>query len=161
VVLPSLAADTSLLGEWARTVHDETALHGSPNRSGTPVNVLPEETPVRVVAATGSWYRVRLPDGTVGYIVAEDTEPTSEPLRAADAENHAVLAAMANFSGSSGNALAMVAPGTSLEVLGTFGELALVRNGGVSGWVRRTLISGECASGDGTESQNCQQSKLK
>jgi hypothetical protein len=68
---------------------------------------------------------------------------------------------MPNFSGSWGNALAMVAPGASLEVLGTFGELALVRNGDVSGWVRRTLISGECASGDEMESQNCQQSKLK
>ena len=42
---------------------------------------LSQYTVARVMAGAGDWYRIRLPDGQSGYILARLSEPVDEPLR--------------------------------------------------------------------------------
>jgi hypothetical protein len=44
------------------------------------VGELPQHTALRVLAGSGEYFRVALPDGATGYVAARLTEPTERPL---------------------------------------------------------------------------------
>ena len=68
---PSLTADLNALGREARAQGEGASLRRSPSNRGAVLADLGPATPVRVLGATGSWYRILLPDGRMGY-----TDPT-------------------------------------------------------------------------------------
>ena len=76
-----VSADTSELGSWARTARDSLRLRLSPAEQAPVLIRLPRHTPVRTLGASGSWYRVRLPDGAQGYVSARMIEPADSPIR--------------------------------------------------------------------------------
>ena len=85
------------------------------------------------MAAAGSWYRVRLPDGQAGFVAARLTEAANEPLR-----NQIVAHTSPLVSGPSDSAPMMeaVQAGTGVSVLGTFeGFLYVQSPGGNTGWM--------------------------
>ncbi len=134
-----LAADTGLLGSLART-SDATMLRGAPGARADTLLDLPRFTPLRVLAATGAWYRVRLPDGSTGYLASTRVEPASravETTRVAVAQ--AVLAKPASVV-TPDVVMAQAAVGESVDVLGRFGGYRLVRVGGGVGWVTSLTI---------------------
>ena len=59
----------------------ELPLRIAPSSDADSADELPRHTPLRVLAAAGAWYRVRLPDGRTGYVAARSVEPASAPLR--------------------------------------------------------------------------------
>ncbi|MCA9762066.1 MAG: M23 family metallopeptidase [Gemmatimonadetes bacterium] len=65
-----LRADTTRLGAPARTAPRLAALRAGPSRRDTTLREVPAGTSVVVMAATSSWYRVQLDDGTAGYVEA-------------------------------------------------------------------------------------------
>lgn len=74
--LPATTVDVELPGAWARPRSEGVRLRSAPSRSAKVVAELPADQPFRVLAAAGEWYRVRLPDGSQGYVagrLAEDT----------------------------------------------------------------------------------------
>lgn len=73
-----LVADTARLGDWVRARAASAALHDSPAPRADTLRHLPPETPARVVAAVGEWYRVRLEDGSAGFVRARTMEPTGD-----------------------------------------------------------------------------------
>ena len=94
---------------------------------------LEEHTPLRVLAATGSWYRVRLPDGQDGFVAARLTEATNLPLR-----NQVIANASDLVSGPSLTAPVMesVEAGTGVSVLGSFDGFLYVQSPrGYTGWM--------------------------
>lgn len=74
-LLPELTADVALLGARVRSANDGIRLRASPGRQGEIVRELGPGTPLRVLGASGDWYRVRLPDGSDGFVAARLTEP--------------------------------------------------------------------------------------
>ena len=82
---PNLTAPLEHLGDWTRTVDAGIRLREGPSTGAEVVTELEESTPLRVLAALGSWYRVRLPDGRYGFVAARLTEavaePTAKPVR--------------------------------------------------------------------------------
>lgn len=73
---PSTTVDPALAGGWARPTTDGVRLRSGPSREAGIVSELSATTAFRVLAASGDWYRVRLPDGSQGYVagrLAEDT----------------------------------------------------------------------------------------
>jgi hypothetical protein len=76
-----VSADTSELGSWARTARDALPMRLSPTEQAPVLTELPRHTPVRTLGASGSWYRVRLPDGAQGYLSARTIEPADSPIR--------------------------------------------------------------------------------
>jgi SH3-like domain-containing protein len=96
------------------------------------LTTLAAATPLQIDGAAGSWFRVRLPDGTAGYVASRLVESTRRavghtdvatgtPMRDRPAANAAVIA---------------TAPGGALPVIGEFADYALVETaGGLTGWV--------------------------
>jgi murein DD-endopeptidase MepM/ murein hydrolase activator NlpD len=132
--LPRLTADTTLLGRWARTTRDGSELRSSPNANATATTLLERATAMHVLAATGAWLRVRLPDGSVGYVHSANAEAASTAIETADAAEHTTIVANTTRRDAPGNALAILAPGSTVEVLARFGVISLLRAGNVSGW---------------------------
>ena len=68
--LPELTADLALLGVRVRPVNDGIRLRAAPGRRGEIVRELDPRTRLRVLGASGDWFRVRLPDGSDGFVAA-------------------------------------------------------------------------------------------
>jgi murein DD-endopeptidase MepM/ murein hydrolase activator NlpD len=73
-----LVADTGAIGRWVRVVRSPALRNGPATSADTALTLTPGAS-VRVVAATGDWYRVRLPDGVLGYVPARSTDQTRNP----------------------------------------------------------------------------------
>jgi len=76
---PEITADADLLGVQVRPRNDGIRLRAGP---GTRIEILRELDPeheMRVLGASGDWFRVRLPDGGAGYVAARLTEPVNAP----------------------------------------------------------------------------------
>lgn len=71
-----LVADTSRLGEPARTTVSSAVVLNAPAERGDMVRRVRRDTPIQIVGATGRWYRVQLEDGVAGYMPARSTEST-------------------------------------------------------------------------------------
>ncbi len=132
-ILPDASAPLDHLGAWTRTVSPGIRLREAPNSRAPVVSELEESTPLRVLAASGSWYRVRLPDGRDGFVAARLTEAVVEPLRNQFVESASVL-----FSSPSRVSPVMedVEAGTDVAVLGSYeGFLYVQSPDGHTGWL--------------------------
>jgi SH3-like domain-containing protein len=93
---------------------------------------VPAATPLQVDAAAGAWFRVRLPDGTAGFIASRVVESTRRAVGRTDVASGTPLrdrpAANAAIIGTS--------PGGALPVIGAFADYALVETAdGLTAWV--------------------------
>ena len=75
--LPDSPRDSAVagLGNWARTRTDAVRLRASPERNASIVSQLEQGTVVRLVGAVQEWRRVRLADGTAGFVANWLLEP--------------------------------------------------------------------------------------
>ena len=78
--LEELTADLEQLGEWVRLLDDGIRLRAAPGSRADVVRELPRYTALRVLAGSGEYFRVALPDGRIGYVAARLTEPVDEPF---------------------------------------------------------------------------------
>ena len=132
---PRLAADTSLLGDWARVVRAGATLRSAASPASTRIAELERNTVVRLVGAVGGWYRVRLPNGSSGYLAWSSVEAADH---AADVATVTTAAPISASPDRSADVIAAVKPGDSVTVLGNFGGYLLVRvDGAEAGWMLR------------------------
>jgi murein DD-endopeptidase MepM/ murein hydrolase activator NlpD len=135
-VLAELTADVAELGAWRRTGRSEIRLRVAPSGRAEVVRALDRYTPVRVLAGSGSWYRVRLPDGATGYVAARLTEALDRPLetRMASAPSPLLREPVAGAA-----VVSELDAGLALPVLGLYGRYLYVRApGGAAGWIDGT-----------------------
>ncbi len=133
--LEARTADVGRLGAWMRLEDGGTRLRGAPGTDAVVVGELDEHAPVRVLGASGGWYRVRLPDGRSGFVAARLTEATDRPV-----DTRLTRAAEPVRAAPDGSAPVMeeLAPGARLDVLGRFGAYLYVQApSGRAGWVDR------------------------
>jgi murein DD-endopeptidase MepM/ murein hydrolase activator NlpD/SH3-like domain-containing protein len=137
--VPRLVADTTRLGTWSRTPNERTLLRAAPDTESQPVMPLPRHTPLRIIAAVGSWYRVRLPDGATGYVASRLTEPLERAVRTASRDQPRQLLARPVEAPRPQDVIAEVSAGEPVSVLGYYGGFALVRarEGGSWGWIEQ------------------------
>jgi murein DD-endopeptidase MepM/ murein hydrolase activator NlpD len=134
--LPAMTAELDRLGEWRRLSAASVSLTVAPDSRSEAIRELVPRTALRVLAGSGSFYRVRLPDGEVGYVPARQTELADEPM-----ESQIVASAASVLSGPRSNAPTMsrLASGTEVPVLGRFGDYLYVRSpDGRIGWLAET-----------------------
>jgi SH3-like domain-containing protein len=135
-VLARLVADTALLGEWVRTPSDGIVVRAAPEQKADAIGTLARHDAFRVVAAVGDWYRVRLPDGLMGYVTARLTESAMQAVRVATVAQASPILARPSGAVHTSDVMAHVVAGDSVAVLGQFGGYLLVRaNGGREGWL--------------------------
>lgn len=131
--VPELTADTERLGAWNRVRNGGVRLRTAPGSRGDVVRELDRHTPLRILAGSGSFFRVRLPDATTGYVAARLTEPVATPLaRETVAAAGAVLTAPTDDSA----VLVRLDTETEVPVIGRFGDYVYVRTAsGDTGWL--------------------------
>lgn len=125
--------DLEFLGRWMRIARDGTRFYRSGADLPSTDEVLAEHTSVRIVGAEGSRFRVYLPDGRHGYVLAADLESSEFPFEERVASSAATVRTV-----PAGDAPGVeeIAPGKSLPVIGLFGEYSHVATGeGRTGWV--------------------------
>jgi len=133
---PPLAADTTMLGAWTRTPKDRIALRDRPDGRATQLGSMPRHTAMRVLAAVGDWYRVRLPDRTTGYVIARSIEPALDAVETATLKRGNAVLSQPGDTSRPAEIIAEMAAGDSVAVLGRFGDYLLMRTpAGRAGWV--------------------------
>jgi murein DD-endopeptidase MepM/ murein hydrolase activator NlpD len=128
-----LAVDAARLGGWSRSADENVALLASPRRRADVIVTLEPHTPLRVFGGTGDYFRVRLPDGRVGYVSGRLTESVETPLR-----SEALLVDSQVYDRPLMRApvMAHLSAGEELPVLGSYGRFLYVRTPrGSSGWL--------------------------
>ncbi len=75
----ALTADLSILGEDVRVAGNGIRLRAGPGARAEVLAELVPDIPLRVLAASGDRFRVRLPDGSQGYVAARLTRLPSQP----------------------------------------------------------------------------------
>jgi murein DD-endopeptidase MepM/ murein hydrolase activator NlpD/SH3-like domain-containing protein len=128
-----VSVDTSVLGRWTRATRDGIRLRNAPAEDAPARAELPRHTAMRVLAATGSWYRVRLPDGTVGFVAGRLLEQADDAVAS---ERVAATLPLRSVPLPGALIVDSIAPGAEVPVLGRFGAYLLVQApGGRTGWV--------------------------
>jgi hypothetical protein len=74
--LPPIPADLSPLGGWRRIARNGARLAAGDGAEA--IATLPRDTLLRVDGASGARLRVRLADGTPGFVARADTEPAAD-----------------------------------------------------------------------------------
>ena len=127
----AITADTAELGRLARS-RATVAVVASPVARATPVATVARATPFQVDGAAGSWFRVRLPDGTAGYVPSRLVESIERPVRRTDVATGTPL----RDRPAANAAVIATAQGGALPVVGEFADYALVETGeGQTAWV--------------------------
>jgi hypothetical protein len=78
--LSPLTADLRPLGRWMRTQEPSAHVNISYNLESDRIATLDPHSPLKVMAASGSRYRILLPDRRLGYIDTESVESLDKTL---------------------------------------------------------------------------------
>lgn len=128
-----LTADLERLGGWVRLRNDGIRLRAAPGTRAPILRELEQHTPLRVLAGSGDYFRVRLPDGSHGYVAARLTESTDEPVASQVVASIETLHVRPETEAP---IMARLARGTEVPVLGRYGGFLYVRSpDGGTGWL--------------------------
>ena len=117
-------------GGWVRAGRRGAPLAPAPGAE--PVHTLEPRTAARALGGNAVWYRVRLPDGTEGYLPAARTEELGPLGRVPRA------AVLREVPDSAAVVVARPGAGERAEVVGRFGAFDLVQlDGGTTAWLVR------------------------
>ena len=132
--LPSLPATPERLGHWARVQASGATLLPEPGAAADGTDALAPHTPVLLLAGSGGHWRVRLPDGRIGWLATSAAESAEAPL------DESVLAGRGDVRVSPTEAAPVVdalEAGARVSVLGGFGDYLWVRDeAGRAGWLK-------------------------
>lgn len=127
-----IKANIDHLNKMGRT-KKEAAFYSGPSTSSVLLNKLPANTVGEIEAATADWYKLQLPDGTLGYIDSESVQLLT-PIR-----SYNVSSAMELLDAPDILALRMstLKAGDKVQLLGKFGDYSLVKKDErIQGWIR-------------------------
>ncbi|MEQ1855271.1 MAG: M23 family metallopeptidase [Longimicrobiales bacterium] len=137
--LAELTADLEQLGEWVRLENEGTRLRAAPETDAPVLAELEQFTPLRVLGGSGEFYRVRLPDGALGYVAARLTEPVDQPLMSRVARSGDAVRTQPRAEAP---LVASLDAGASVPVLGRYaGFLYVATPGGHLGWLQGELVT--------------------
>jgi murein DD-endopeptidase MepM/ murein hydrolase activator NlpD len=134
--LAKMSADLEQLGDWARLREDGPGLRAAPGARAPVMRDLARHTAFRVLAGSGEYFRVALPDGATGYVAARATEPVDLPLGEQVAARGDALRSRPDRGEP---AVATLESEARLPVLGRFEDFLYVRGPrGYVGWLDAT-----------------------
>ncbi len=130
---PPVSAALDLLGDWGRSTVRDVSLRASPGSRSRQLTFLDEGSLMKVLAASGSKYRVLLPDGLAGYLPAGGVEAVAVSL-----ENHRSQWAQEVKEAPRGEAATkeVLQAGDEFRVLGRYAESWFIQTkSGRRGWI--------------------------
>ncbi|SDK64914.1 Murein DD-endopeptidase MepM and murein hydrolase activator NlpD, contain LysM domain [Catalinimonas alkaloidigena] len=120
---------------WQRTGRQSVNLRTGPGTDHTVIRTCTPHTPLQVLAATGDWERIRLPDGTEGYLFHTLVEPLTRPIRqwvTSDASRP-----LLDTPRPDAPLIQYLPTETSVAILAEFNDFALADVAGQWGWVQQ------------------------
>ena len=133
-VPPPVTARSEPLGTLRRTDSNRVRMRAGAGTSAPIIAELSRHTVVRLEAATKEWYRVALPDGTRGFIIARATEPLDTPIRRRVFRDATLVR---HLPATASTPVADVPPGTRLAVFGHYEDYLFIRTPhGRDGWLK-------------------------
>lgn len=133
IITPSKpTVDLDVLGASMRLRKPASLLAGSDvSAAGASLKT---STVMQIDGASGSLYRVRLPDGSKGFISGAALSPVTKPLRKMRlASNQLQVFERAD---SLGAVKTWLTAGSMAEVLGVFDDYQLINSGEITGWIK-------------------------
>jgi murein DD-endopeptidase MepM/ murein hydrolase activator NlpD len=129
----SITAALLPLGRWVRLRAGTQPLKPTPSSRTTDGPRMERHMPMLVLAAAADSYRVRLPDGTRGYIPADRIELADSSLQKLGAEQ---ILVMRDTPRACGLEMDRIVPGAAFDILGSYNGFWMVRkDSGLTGWV--------------------------
>jgi len=128
---PAVTAPLELLQQRVRNTA-ATSLRVSPDKAGMTLDKLPSNQIMQVLAATGDWYKVVLPDTREGFI--ESTAVTDRSYRTLTLKNAAPLL---DAPDSVTAVMTTLPQGSSINVLGGYGDYQYVQYKTLNGWIKQ------------------------
>ncbi len=130
--VPTRTVEPSLLGTLVRTRTVRTPLRAGPSAAAPQRVLLEPETIGQRLGVAGSWHRVLLPDGVVGYLTENAVVSADVPLRRQRAAAPLPLCENPQLAAP---LMTTVTQGTEVEVLGRFQQFDFIRPAaGPAGW---------------------------
>jgi len=123
--------DTALLNTRARTTTTENLLQ-SPAKKAIAVKVLPQHSFFTIDAASGTYYRVSLPDGTSGFIPIQNVNRAAQQFKSVNTMKEMPLLAEAD---STTAIVATIQAGTTLPAYAVFNDYLYVKYKDRYGWI--------------------------
>lgn len=138
---PRMVADENRVGSVTVPVRTGVPLRASPSTGSAVLTRLSADVPVTLLGASGSWYRVLLPDSSMGFVGSRELAVNAGVQERMVAGGPTVLSAWPRDSSVSATA---VGRGDMIEILGRFNDRLLVRApSGVTGWMPEAVtVSG-------------------
>jgi hypothetical protein len=128
-----ITADTSLLGSPVRFARAQGTLRASPGANPGPSRPMSRSEFLTVIGAAGTSFRVRLPDGTSGFVVASGVQPAVRAVTVVTREAGTIIRERPSPAAVVVDSLTSAA---RLSVLGRFGRWLLVATEGRrEGWI--------------------------
>ncbi len=126
------------LGKEVRNSGKTNKLYSGPDAGLATVAPLEQHTLLRIEAATGSQYKVSLPDGQKGYVSSGTINSIADPLRRMKlTKNAALLDAPDSLAGRK----TVLETGISISVLANFRKFYFVSAGeGRNGWIEKNRL---------------------
>jgi murein DD-endopeptidase MepM/ murein hydrolase activator NlpD len=130
--LPGTVVEPALLGTLVRTGGGRTPLLTGPLAGSAERGLLEPSTIAYRLGVSGTWHRLLLPDGTVGYVRENSVVAAEPPLRR---RSLAEPLALREKPLSAAAVITTLERGTDVEVFGRFGGFDFVRSRkGLVGW---------------------------
>ena len=118
----SMRVELNNLGRWLRTKQDGVSLRPQPG-ADPPLHEIAKHTPVFVAAGASRSYRVRLPNGIVGYVAESETEPLSGSIETVELSR---AAPVLDRPARDAAVMQHIDAGTTIDVLARYGNYAWV-----------------------------------
>ncbi|MFC6997846.1 M23 family metallopeptidase [Rufibacter roseus] len=133
-----LQVDERHFGNWTRVARSNVTLRQAPSTSATALGTLPQHAPVKVLAGSGNWFKVELPDGQLGYVSGSLVEPLDKPLQTVRLRQQTPLL---DASDSLAATKLTLPVDTTVRVLARYQDHLLVKNpAGETGWVANAAL---------------------
>jgi murein DD-endopeptidase MepM/ murein hydrolase activator NlpD len=126
-----IAVPFNVPGKFLRSTK-VTALHGT--RGDVPAQKIKANTPLRVIGATSSWYKVELPHGEKALVAGSDVTKANSPVGTHRVTSKQLLL---DAPRESAPAKRSIEQGTTIDVYGAFGDYLFVAYQGLNGWIHK------------------------
>jgi murein DD-endopeptidase MepM/ murein hydrolase activator NlpD len=130
---PRFAGNIDLIGSVVRANANRTRVRTNPTARSRAVASVELHTPLSVVAGAGHWYRVSMPDGTIGFVESRFIEPANQPIRSELVATGALLRESPLPTAAATDSLVA---GQQVPVLGSYDGILFVQApSGRAGWL--------------------------
>ncbi len=127
---PKISASTELLNDWA-AASSNTTIYTAPDQKATELSSLSKNSVIRVMGASGGWYKVQIPNRQTGYVYADRLSKLRNTANLEIRQPTVVLDAPT----ANAPAKQKLVPGNTVKVLGRFEGFQLIRFNNSLGWI--------------------------